>query len=187
MGVGIDVVGIDRLRTALARTPGPRRARFSNRERASRRRASRPGGAVGGVVRGEGGGGEVARRRHLRRDVARHRAARRRRRGVRELVVGGPAGSVADSRGVVGWTHRIDADDRRGSWPWWCREREPSHRLVDVDGPDRGGRHLLDPVVVRQVVGRHRPPCETAGPASFGATTTTRKVSTGCCGRFADV
>jgi holo-[acyl-carrier protein] synthase len=124
VGVGVDVVGIDRMRTALARTPGLAARVFSTRERrdaeAHRDTAARLACSFAmkeAVVKSLGMGlSDVTLRDIELLDIEQHR----REGGTEvvtavgtELVVGGPAASVAGSRGVVAWTHRLDAGDGR--------------------------------------------------------------------------
>ncbi len=111
VGVGIDVVGVARLRAALARTPGLAARVFSTRERRaadalddSAARLACSFAVKEAVVKSLGLGiSDVTLR-----DIELLDAE-----GGSELVVGGPAGAVAATRGVVGWSHRIDATDRR--------------------------------------------------------------------------
>ena len=111
LGVGIDLVGIARMRAALARTPRLESRVFSSRERLGAE--AHPDAAVRfassfavkeAVVKSLGIGlSDVTL--HVIELVDGHHGP--------ELVIGGHAGSVAESRGVVGWIHRIEITDRR--------------------------------------------------------------------------
>jgi holo-[acyl-carrier protein] synthase len=111
LGVGVDVVGIARMRTALSRTPGLGPRVFSSRERlaadeqpdAAARYAS-SFAVKEAVVKSLGIGLSDVTLRDIELVDRDHGP---------ELVVGGHAGSVAESRGVVGWFHRIESTDRR--------------------------------------------------------------------------
>ena len=111
VGVGIDVVGVARMRTALARTPGLAARVFSTREQRAAETHHDPAARLASsfavkeaVVKSLGLGIS---------DVTLRDIELLDGEGGAELVVGGPAGSVAAARGVVGWSHRVDASDRR--------------------------------------------------------------------------
>jgi holo-[acyl-carrier protein] synthase len=111
VGVGIDVVVVDRMRTALGRTPSLADRAFSSRERSAAE--AHPDPAVRfassfavkeAVVKSLGVGiSDVTLR-----DIEWVDGER-----GPELIVGGSAGSIAEARGVVEWTQRIDAADHR--------------------------------------------------------------------------
>ena len=137
------------MRTVLARTPGFAARVFSTGERAPPRRRHDPAARLASSFAVKEAVVKSLGHRHLRRDVARHRAARRASgRSDTELVVGGPAGSVAADAGVVGWSHRVDADrsPRRGGGGAASLNRRSARGSSRRDGPDRGARHLPDPV-----------------------------------------
>jgi holo-[acyl-carrier protein] synthase len=111
VGLGVDVVSVARMQTALARTPGLPARVFSVRERraaeAHHDTATRLACSFAvkeAVVKSLGIGISGV----TLRDIELLDGD-----DGPDLVVGGPAASVADSRGVVGWTHRIDVTDRR--------------------------------------------------------------------------
>jgi holo-[acyl-carrier protein] synthase len=106
VGVGIDVVGVARMRTALTRTPGLATRVFSSRERdaadAHADTATRLASSFAvkeAVVKSLGVGlSDVTMREIELLDDERGSG----------LVVGGRVGVIAGARGVVSWVHRVD-------------------------------------------------------------------------------